>query len=122
VVPKRVVVEDVAYQRAFIDHAQERGLPVIGVKPRGSKEARAIPAATRMEAGQVFFPAEAKWLDDLEHELLSFPNGRHDDMVDVLAYAVAELRRRKPRQRLRSGSLTDSDLGKGGVAKVFSYG
>ena len=49
---------------------------LVGVRPQGSKDVRAIPAATRMEAGQVFFPAEAPWLDDLEHELLSFPNGR----------------------------------------------
>ncbi len=30
--PGRIVCEDVAYQRAFIEHAQERGLPVVGVR------------------------------------------------------------------------------------------
>jgi predicted phage terminase large subunit-like protein len=107
--PDRIVVEDVAYQRSFIDHAQERGLPVVGVTPKGSKQARAIPAATRMEAGQLFFPAEAKWLEAVERELLSFPNGRHDDIVDVLGYAAGEMRRRRPRQRLVGWKL-DPDL------------
>ena len=30
----------------------------------------------------------AHWLIDLEAELLSFPNGAHDDQVDVVSYAV----------------------------------
>lgn len=107
--PDRIVCEDVAYQRSFIDHAQERGLPVVGVTPRGSKDARAIPAATRMEAGQVFFPAEAPWLEDFENELLSFPHGRHDDQVDTLAYAAAEVSRRRRRTRL-TGWTIDPDL------------
>jgi phage terminase large subunit-like protein len=69
----------------------------------------------------VFFPAEAKWLDSFEHELLSFPNGRHDDMVDVLGYAVGELRRRKPRKRLTAGALSDRGLQKTPITAPFSY-
>ena len=61
-----------------------------------------------MGAGQLFFPAEAKWLEGLEHELLAFPYGRHDDIVDVLGYAVGEVRRRKPRKR--TGWKVDPDL------------
>jgi predicted phage terminase large subunit-like protein len=119
--PDRIVCEDVAYQRSFIEHAQQLGLPVVGVRPQGSKDARAIPAATRMEAGQVFFPAEARWLEELEHELLSFPNGRHDDQVDVFGYAAAEVNRRTRRCQSLAGWTIDPDLLKPGLGGSYSY-
>lgn len=36
---------------------------------------------------------DARWRTDVEAELLSFPNAPHDDIVDVLAYAVSQLTR-----------------------------
>ena len=38
-----------------------------------------------IEAGQLILPREAHWLADFEHELLAFPNARHDDQVDALS-------------------------------------
>ncbi len=35
------------------------------------------------EAGQVFLPNRALWLADYEKELVSFPNGKKDDQVDM---------------------------------------
>ena len=32
-------------------------------------------------------PAKASWLSDLKSELLAFPTGRHDDIVDALGLA-----------------------------------
>ena len=67
-----------------------------------------------MEAGQVFFRGEAPWLEELEHELLSFPNGRHDDQVDVLAYAALQISNRKKRPSL-DGWTFDPDLIQPGI-------
>ena len=39
----------------------------------------------RIEAGQVHLPENAPWLGDLMHELLAFPNSRHDDQVDSVS-------------------------------------
>ena len=64
------------------------GLPVVELKPDADKYTRAIPAAARYEAGMVYHKAGAVWINDLEAELLSFPNGTHDDQVDVISYAV----------------------------------
>lgn len=64
------------------------GLPVIELKPETDKFTRAIPAAARYEAGMVFHLANAQWVRTLESELLAFPNGTHDDQVDVISYAV----------------------------------
>ena len=64
------------------------GLPVLGLKPDADKYTRAIPAAMKYEAGMVYHLEGADWLSELEAELLEFPNGTHDDQVDVISYAV----------------------------------
>jgi predicted phage terminase large subunit-like protein len=57
----------------------------IGVKPEGSKLDRMATQSAKIEAGHVHLPKAAQWLADLVHELLSFPNGRHDDQVDSVS-------------------------------------
>ncbi|MDR2137357.1 MAG: phage terminase large subunit [Synergistaceae bacterium] len=64
------------------------GLPIIELKADIDKFSRAIPAAARYESGSVYHLENAPWLGDLEKELTSFPNGAHDDQVDVVAYAI----------------------------------
>ena len=57
----------------------------IGFKPDGSKvERMAIPSA-KIEAGHVYLPYDAPWLDEFLVEVLSFPNGRYDDQVNSLS-------------------------------------
>ena len=36
----------------------------------------------------MFHRQDAPWLGALESELIAFPNGAHDDQVDVVAYAA----------------------------------
>ncbi|HWW46860.1 MAG TPA: phage terminase large subunit [Xanthobacteraceae bacterium] len=43
----------------------------------------------KFEAGQVLFPAGARFLPELEAELLTFPHGKTDDQVDSLTQALA---------------------------------
>ena len=45
--------------------------------------------SAKFENGQVFFPKEAAWLRELEDELFTFPNSRHDDQVDSISQALA---------------------------------
>lgn len=49
------------------------------------KEQKAQPIKARMDAKTVFFPTFHPQWSKAEHELLSFPNGKHDDFVDALA-------------------------------------
>lgn len=60
------------------------------LKPVGSQVARATTAATFLEQGNIWFPKK-KWLDELYAELVTFPNSKHDDQVDVLAYAAQQI-------------------------------
>jgi predicted phage terminase large subunit-like protein len=51
---------------------------------RGGKAVRAQSIRGRMELGGLYVPAAAEWLPDLKAELLAFPTGKHDDIVDAL--------------------------------------
>jgi predicted phage terminase large subunit-like protein len=58
------------------------------LRPLTDKMARARSLQGRMQQGRVFFPENAPWRSDAEHELLRFPGGVHDDIVDALAWAT----------------------------------
>jgi len=88
----QLIIENATKQASIIQEAERSGLAVKVVKAEKDKVSRAQAAAARMERGLVWFPpASTPWYPDLEQELLAFPNGRHDDFVDTLAYAVASL-------------------------------
>lgn len=86
-------LENQGFQRALqypiklLRPQYERGIPLELVKwpKQVSKEAR-------IRSLQPFFSQGRIWilegLDDLVNELLAWPHGEHDDMVDALAYAV----------------------------------
>lgn len=75
-------VETVAYQLAFFQQALKAGVPCQEFKPVRDKVSRATTAAVWMENGKFFFSKNAPYLNDLETELLLFPKGEHDDIVD----------------------------------------
>jgi predicted phage terminase large subunit-like protein len=50
----------------------------------------AAAQSAQFEAGQIIFHRGAPWLPDLEAELLSFPNGLHDDQVDSISQALID--------------------------------
>lgn len=58
------------------------------LKPLTDKMARARPLQGRLQQGRVIFPEGATWLPTVEQEMLRFPAGAHDDIVDALAWAV----------------------------------
>lgn len=83
-------VEDVAYQRAILYFAHEemkrrnRRIPITGVRrgPTKTKEMRILGLVPRFEFGTLLLK---QGLHDLELELLEFPRGSHDDIIDSLA-------------------------------------
>ena len=46
---------------------------------------RARSIQGRLSMGCVFFPRGVAWANDIVSEMLHFPNGTHDDQVDVLS-------------------------------------
>ena len=63
------------------------GLPVQELDADRDKLARSLPASARYEVGAVYHRQGAPWLETVEDELLDFPNGTHDDIVDTISYA-----------------------------------
>jgi predicted phage terminase large subunit-like protein len=51
---------------------------------RGDKAVRARSIQGRMSLDKLYVPITAPWYPDLRWELLSFPAGKHDDVVDAL--------------------------------------
>ncbi|MDR0926287.1 MAG: phage terminase large subunit [Ignavibacteria bacterium] len=84
--PALIGIESVQYQVTLSQMARKAGLPIKELKPAGDKQFRALPIAAKLEANEVFFPANAHWLHTFESELLAFPDGRNDDQVDAFAY------------------------------------
>tara|TARA_B100001250_G_scaffold148226_1_gene126985 strand:+ start:6830 stop:8050 length:1221 start_codon:yes stop_codon:yes gene_type:complete len=83
-----VGMERAGFQLALIQFAKRDGLPVKELKADKDKVSRAMPLAARMEAGDIFLRQGAPWLVEVERELMSFPVGQHDDIVDALGYGV----------------------------------
>ncbi len=87
-----VAIESVGFQTYLTEMARHAGVPVREIDPgRNDKVTRAIAATPMFEAGEVWFPSNEiapHWLPDFEAELLTFPNGAHDDSVDNVSYAV----------------------------------
>ena len=82
-------IEKATYGLTLLQTASRTGrIPVRELKPDTDKVSRAYSASALAMGGRLYFPKTAPWLNEFEHELLSFPNGAHDDQVDVLAYAA----------------------------------
>ena len=82
-------IETTAYQRSLIYFLQEEMkrrrvyLPLEELKAIGPKEVRIRGLHPMYKTGVIY---HRKNQSELEHELLSFPKGTHDDIIDSLAY------------------------------------
>lgn len=85
------IVQNMRRGRTRDDGTREPGLAVRAVVEDSDKLSKATTAIVRTEAGQVFFPSGAVWLEPFEAELLAFPNGKNDDQADVLSFAAEEV-------------------------------
>ena len=55
------------------------------VTPIGDKVQRAQSIIARVALGKVYFPDDTVWSTKFIDEMLAFPNGNHDDVVDTMA-------------------------------------
>lgn len=97
--PRKVGIEKVAFQAAFQEVL--KGLPVVELKPDADKIRRLLSVSRHFQAGKIFFVNGTPHIQDLYHELLEFPDGVHDDLVDALVYAIGMLIMPLPRPTIR---------------------
>ena len=90
--PLKVGIEKVAYQQALAHFLEKEMVKrnqffeVVPLKAQKAKELRIQSLQPRFKAGTIWFPVNADFLAELESELLMFPRGKHDDLIDALAY------------------------------------
>lgn len=79
-------VERKANGAALISELKGEWPGLVGYEPKESKLARAHTIIPQVEAGQFFLPHpdDDPMTGTIEHELMSFPHGSHDDMVDSI--------------------------------------
>lgn len=73
------------------------------LKPIQDKWKRARPLQGRMQQGMIYFPLpeQEPWVEKVQFELLRFPGGVHDDMVDALAWLIRMATNEEPPKRPR---------------------
>ncbi len=84
-----LLIEESPISLGLIQALRQERISIVAIKPSKDKQSRVISQTDRFEAGSVFLPERADWLDSLIVELLAFPAGRHDDQVDALVQGMA---------------------------------
>ena len=115
----KIMIETIATQKSIgIELANEQRrrntwLPIQEIRSRmESKEERIRGLAPFYEFGHVFHIQECPQLEDFEYELLHFPRGTHDDIIDAFA-TILEI---ASPPNARAGDYRDADHKKKRVA------
>lgn len=92
-----LLIEDAQTGQVLLSDLQrERKIrPLLGIRPKTSKEHRFASITCLFEARDVIFPESAPWLASYEKELLIFPRGQYSDLVDSTSQGLQYLRERR---------------------------
>jgi len=85
-----VLIENKGTGTSLIQVLHFSGQNIIPIAPQklGDKQFRFELAVPALEAGRVHLPKRAPWIPTFLEELLTFPNGVHDDIVDAFSQAI----------------------------------
>ena len=81
---------------------------MIEINPQGGKVARMFAAAPEWQAGDWYVDRNAAWTEPFIEQIITFPNGAHDDMADMMSQASAWLLQRP----VRGWRMTDAFTGR----------
>jgi len=94
-----IVIELAANGHAVFQILQSRIPGLIGYKPGDkSKIARLAGIVPTVEAGNVYLPSYADWLDTFINEFTLFPAAKNDDICDSVAQCINYMNQRTPQQ------------------------
>lgn len=89
----RRYVERKANGAALIDSLKHSVPGIIAVSPTDSKIQRVYAVSSKFESGNVYLPANARWVDSYIYELTTFPGGTNDDQVDATTQVLSQYKR-----------------------------
>jgi len=116
-VGSKLLVEDVAYQKAAIQELARKGLSVKGVRPIADKRARLETASPYIKDGTVLFAEYG--CEELIDQLLGFGVEAHDDLCLVKGTKIATLKGDKSIEDIQIG---DKIITPFGIRKVLASG
>jgi len=113
------LIEDKGSGTSLLQDLRSKNIAVISVRPTQDKVTRLDTTTPMFEAGAVFFPKSATWLDALLIELLAFPYSRHKDQADSISQALnwinSRIRRRAQNDIGMPISILKDGTGYGGI-------
>ena len=84
--PEVILIEDKASGQSLLQELRrDTHLPLLGCMPKQDKITRLAAISPMLEAGALYLPHVAHWKEEFLQQLLAFPQGAHDDMVDALS-------------------------------------
>jgi predicted phage terminase large subunit-like protein len=119
--PDNTLIEAKATGTSLQQELRKMGIPVTMYSPGGrrtgqDKISRANAVAPILESGMVWYPEGEEFAQELVEECAAFPNGAHDDQVDVTVMAL---------MRFRQGNFIrlddDDDEEKDPDARIVEY-
>lgn len=128
--PRKIGVELTAYQKslqyALIDEMRRRNmyLPLVELKAERSKVERIEGLIPRYANGTIFHLDQLTYKADLEDQLMRFPVGKHDDIIDALAYGLQiayPARRPSIERRRRYSENEDEESWEGKKKRRYLY-
>lgn len=84
-------VEDKVSGTGLIQTLRREGVPILAIQRNRDKLSRAHDAAPFIEAGNVWVPEWTDWLQAFMDEAKTFPAGAHDDQLDPMFDAIADV-------------------------------
>lgn len=87
-----ILVEDKANGSAIITTLQREMMGIVPVNPLGSKDSRAYAIQPFVMAGNVHVPKGLTSSEEYIDQMIRFPKGMHDDMVDMTSQALMKLK------------------------------
>lgn len=88
---RAMVVEDKVSGTGLIQTLRRESVAILPVQRNKDKLSRGYDAAPFIESGNVLLPQDAPWLSDLLSEASTFPGGAHDDQLDPMFDAIANV-------------------------------
>jgi len=123
---RQILIEDKANGSATIATLHSEIPGIIPIEPQGGKVSRVNAIQYVIESGNVYLP-EKPWVKEFVNQCSSFPNGKHDDMVDAMSQALTRMTKHKthiPPKRQRTimeffGRTEPKSAGKGEKINVI---
>ncbi|MFG1476749.1 phage terminase large subunit, partial [Xanthobacter agilis] len=88
---RKMAVEDKVSGTGLIQGLRRKAIPVVPIQRDKDKFTRAQDIVPSVASGLVSIPKTAPWKKDFMSEILSFPDGAHDDQVDPFMDAISDM-------------------------------